>query len=93
MMARSIFNRALLLLTLLALRPEAAHACAVCFGKSDSRMAQGMNMGIFTLLFFIGGTLATLAGFFVFLAMRSSRHSQNGAQIGAIQSPDNPAHS
>lgn len=92
MIGKSLFNRATLLLALILLRPETAQACAVCFGKSDSAMAKGMNMGIFTLLFFIGSTLATLACFFIFLAMRASRSSQNGA-MAAINSPDNPAHS
>jgi hypothetical protein len=88
----ALFNRALLLLALLAFRLESAQACAVCFGKSDSALAQGMNMGIFTLLFFIGGTLAGLSCFFVFLAVRSSRHSQTDSSQSQ-QSLDNPAHS
>ena len=58
----------LALLALLAGRSE-VQACAVCFGKSDSRLAVGMNWGIFTLLFFIGSVLAGLSFFFVFLAM------------------------
>lgn len=92
MTGKSLFNRVFLFLALIALRPEVANACAVCFGKSDSAMAKGMNMGIFTLLFFIGATLATLAGFFIFLAMRASRFSRNSA-ASAFESPDNPAHS
>jgi hypothetical protein len=47
-------------------------ACAACFGKSDSNMAKGMNMGIFALLLVITTVLCGVAGFFVFLAKRSS---------------------
>lgn len=46
-------------------------ACAACFGKSDSNMAKGMNMGIFALLLVITTVLCGVAGFFVFLARRS----------------------
>jgi hypothetical protein len=71
-----------------------AHACAVCFGKSDSSMAKGMNMGIFTLLIFIGGVLGALSCFFVFLAVRSSKHPPvDVAAEPPPQSPDNPANS
>ena len=41
-------------------------------------MAQGMNMGIFTLLGVILSVLAGVAGFFVYLARR-------GAQLAEIQ--------
>jgi hypothetical protein len=36
-------------------------------------MAQGMNMGIFTLLVVIVSVLAGVAGFFIYLARKSSR--------------------
>ena len=47
-------------------------ACTACFGKSDSNMAKGMNMGIFALLLVITSVLCGVAGFFVFLAKRNS---------------------
>ena len=47
-------------------------ACTACFGKSDSNMAKGMNMGIFALLLVITTVLCGVAGFFVFLAKRSN---------------------
>lgn len=49
-----------------------AMACAACFGKSDSPMAQGMNAGILALLGVVGTVLAGAATFFVFLAKRAS---------------------
>jgi hypothetical protein len=51
-------------------------ACAACFGQSDSRMAQGMNMGIFALLLVITCVLAGVAGFFIYLARRSSQMAE-----------------
>jgi heme/copper-type cytochrome/quinol oxidase subunit 2 len=57
---------------LLAVGP-AALACTACYGKSDSELAQGMNMGIFTLLGFIGFVLVGVAAFFVFLIRRAAR--------------------
>jgi hypothetical protein len=48
-----------------------AQACAACYGESDSPMAEGMNAGIFVLLIIIGGTLAAIAGFFLFIMRRA----------------------
>jgi hypothetical protein len=58
----------------LALLPHSVHACAACYGQSNSNMAQGMNWGIFTLLGFILVVLGVVAGFFVFLARRAAAH-------------------
>src|SRR5436190_1076165 len=55
---------------LLAIWPASVHACAACFGKSDSAMAKGMNMGIFALLGFIGCVLGGIVGVGVYFAMR-----------------------
>jgi hypothetical protein len=56
----------------LALNPYAVRACAACYGKSDSPMAQGMNWGIFSLLAVIVAVLGGVAAFFVFLGRRSA---------------------
>lgn len=53
--------------------PTGVSACAACFGKSDSSMAHGMNVGILSLLAVIVTVLSMLAGFFIFLAKRSAR--------------------
>jgi len=53
-----------------------AFACAACFGQSDSRMAQGMNMGIFALLLVITAVLGGVASFFIYLARRSSQTAE-----------------
>ena len=58
---------------LLTLAGTEARACVACFGQSDSAMAKGMNMGIFTLLLVILSVLASIAVFFVYLVHRSSQ--------------------
>jgi hypothetical protein len=55
--------------------PAAVQACATCFGASDSDLAQGMNMGILSLLGVIGTVLLGIASFFVFLAWRTARRA------------------
>jgi len=47
-------------------------ACAACFGKTDSNLAQGMNWGIFSLLAVIVCVLGVLSTFFIFLAKRAA---------------------
>ena len=66
--------RSLLLLLALgvALLPTSVRACAACFGQSDSPMAKGMNMGIFSLLFVVVFVLSGIAAFFIYLVRRSS---------------------
>ena len=69
-----------------ALLPSSVLACAACFGKSDSALAQGMNMGIFALLAVIGSVLATISAFFVVLARRAARvTSAEATEIPTLQ--------
>ncbi len=49
-----------------------AFACAACFGQSDSKMAQSMNAGIFSLLTVVVTVLITGASFFIFLARKAA---------------------
>jgi len=65
-----------------------AHACATCFGASDSAMAQGMNAGIVSLLGVIGFVLVGVASFSVFLAVRSAR--SNAAARGVTAPTPRP---
>ncbi len=55
-----------------AFQPASLWACAACYGASDSPMAKGMNMGIFTLLGVIVMVLGGIATFFVYLAKKSA---------------------
>ena len=61
----------------MALSHPAVYACTACFGKSDSNMAKGMNVGIFALLLVITCVLCGVAGFFVFLAKRTSQLAES----------------
>jgi len=68
-------------LTLAAL-PSSATACAACFGRSDSPMARGMNMGIMTLLVVIMSVLVGIAVFFIYILRRAARLARE-QQAGA----------
>lgn len=65
------------LLTVLAgvllLQASPVLGCSTCFGQSDSPLAEGMNMGILCLLGVLAAVLSGVAGFFIYLARRSSR--------------------
>lgn len=60
-----------------------ARACATCFGRSDSALAQGMNMGILFLLGVVLSVLAALTVFFIHLGRRSARLSNPEAPLAA----------
>ena len=68
---------ALAMAALLAL-PHTASACAACFGKSDDKLAQGMNMGIFCLLGVVVFVLGAFGAFFIFLARRAAAFAASG---------------
>lgn len=61
-----------LVLGFVGLQP-ALMACATCFGKSDSALAQGMNMGIFSLLAVVVFIWVLIGAFFVTLARRQKK--------------------
>jgi hypothetical protein len=61
--------RALLTVMLLG-APRVALACPVCFGQSDSPLAQGTNMGVFFMLAVTVVMLAAFASFFIYLIRR-----------------------
>jgi hypothetical protein len=56
----------------LALHADAAHACAACFGKSDSPLASAMNWGIFSLMAVVVSVLGGIASFAIFLMKRAA---------------------
>ena len=65
------------------LAPTQLFACAACYGKSVSALAQGMNWGIFTLLGVVGMVLGGIATFFVFLAKKSATISAGKADAAS----------
>ena len=71
--------------------PQTAGACAACFGKSDSAMAKGMNMGILALLFVVTFVLSGFFAFMIFLIRRSAL-VENSTSDTTI-SETNPPHS
>jgi hypothetical protein len=75
-------KRVLSLVAVLALMlcTQAAQACAVCAGRSDSDLAKGMNWGLFTLLGVVVFVLAGIASFFVFLIKKSAAAASMTAQ-------------
>ena len=50
--------------------PSIVLACSVCFGQSDSPLAQGTNMAIFFMLGVTAVMLAAFASFFIYLIRR-----------------------
>ncbi len=52
---------------------SSAEACVTCFGKSDSKLAVGMNWGIFTLLLVVMSVMGGISAFFVFIARRAAQ--------------------
>ena len=48
-------------------------ACATCYGQSDSKLAEGMNWGILTLMVVVYGVLMGIGGFFAYIIYRSKR--------------------
>ena len=53
--------------------PSSAQACATCFGASDDKMAQGMNMGIMALLAVVAVVLAGVLATGIVLVHRARR--------------------
>lgn len=71
-------RKVLLAAALLAV-PRAALACPVCFGQSDSPMANAMNLGILALLGCIAAVLVAFAMFMVYLGRRERAVTRAGA--------------
>lgn len=88
---QSQLNRvaALALALLLGLAPNAAQACAACYGKSDSPLAEGLNIGIFALLGCITLVMLWIAGFFYYLARRSGAEPAAGLDDSTPTAPTN----
>jgi hypothetical protein len=53
-----------------------ALACPVCFGQSDSPLANAINLGILVMLGVVGAVLAAFASFIVHLNRRARLAAQ-----------------
>jgi hypothetical protein len=76
-----------LLAVIAALPANSALACAMCYanGNADSPLTQGMNWGIFSLLAMVVCVLATIAGFFIYLARKSAALTAQGEALASTQ--------
>ena len=79
-------------LAALLANPTPLLACAACYGASDAPMARGFNWGIFSLLAVIVTVLATIAGFFIYLARRAATLSAAASLPTAAVAPLNSQH-
>lgn len=70
-------------LLVLLLSPTRAAACAVCFGQTDSPLAEGMNWGILSLLAVVVLIWAAILTVVITLARRAARLAR--------QTPADPA--
>ena len=61
------------ILILLSIVFSSLNACAVCYGDPNSPMTHGMNMGILTLLFFIGFILTVVLFFIITFYIKSKK--------------------
>ena len=59
--------------------PRSVLACPVCFGQTDSPLANATNMGIIAMLVIVGGVLAGFAAF-IFHLNRRARLAADGAE-------------
>ena len=76
---RKLFKSlAAVIVAMVLFAPRPLLACAACFGRSDSSLAQGMNCGIFTLLGVVVSVLSCFVVFFVHIARRSTPTDDSG---------------
>ena len=68
-MKQKLNNSAIASLTVL--NTPSLLSCATCYGQSDSKLAEGMNWGILTLIFVVCSVWMWFAGFFGYIFYRS----------------------
>ncbi len=61
------------LFILIAFVPGILFPCSVCYGDPDSPMARGMNMGILTLMGFIGFVLCVVAYSIISISLKTKK--------------------
>ena len=65
----------IVILTILA--PGILFPCAVCYGNPESPMSHGMNMGVLTLMGFIGFILSIIAYTIITISIRTKKSILN----------------
>ena len=68
-------------ISFLVLLSNIVFPCAVCYGNPDSPMAKGMNMGILTLIGFIGFVLCIVAYSIITLSIRAKNSNSLKGKI------------
>ncbi|MFN0068080.1 MAG: hypothetical protein ACKVYV_10635 [Limisphaerales bacterium] len=71
-------------LAALALLPQAAPACAVCFGATDSPLGKGLHWGVFALLVIVTLVLAAFAAFAIYLVRRAAMVARDEAAAATL---------
>jgi hypothetical protein len=62
-----------MLTVMLVAAPRAVLACPVCFGQSDSPLANAINMGVIMMLGVVAVMLGSFAAFFIYLNRRAKQ--------------------
>ena len=58
---------------LIIISPGVLFPCAVCYGNPEAPMTHGMNMGVLTLMGFIGFVLCIIAFSIVTISIRTKK--------------------
>jgi len=58
---------------LIIISPGVLFPCAVCYGDPESPMTHGMNMGVLTLMGFIGFVLCIIGFSIVVISMKTKK--------------------
>ncbi|RPH64201.1 MAG: hypothetical protein EHM89_02240 [Acidobacteria bacterium] len=67
-----------------ALAPEWALACPVCFGALDGPLADGANKAVLALLGITMSVLAAFATFFIYLVRRARTFETADSYVGEV---------
>ena len=65
-------------ISIIILFSDVLFPCAVCYGNPDSPMSHGMNMGVLTLLGFIGFILCTVLFSIFYISNRTKNTTSKG---------------
>ena len=58
---------------LIIISPGVLFPCAVCYGNPEAPMTHGMNMGVLTLMGFIGSVLCIIVFSIVTISIRTKK--------------------
>jgi ABC-type antimicrobial peptide transport system permease subunit len=80
-------NRLLAAFITLLLAAAQVHACSACYGRSDSDLAKGMNMGIYVLLVILVVVLGGITAIGFYLVRRASKMAPLTPQPASAPQP------